>query len=81
MELTKQTRDGGADIIAVRDDMGSHLKMLIEAKRYGPDKPVGVGMVRELYAVRQLRHASKAVLATTSYFSKDAYSEFESVMP
>jgi len=81
VELTKQTRDGGSDIIAVRDDVGSHFKMLIEAKRYSPDRPVGVGMVRELYAVRQLRHASKAMLATTSYFSPDAYREFDSVMP
>lgn len=81
VELTKQTRDGGSDIIAVRGDVNSQVKLLIEAKRYGPDKPVGVGIVRQLYGVRQLRHASKAVLATTSYFSDDAYKEFASVMP
>lgn len=81
VELTKQTRDGGSDIIAVRADMGLQFKLLIEAKRYRPDRPVGVGIVRELYAVRQLHHASKAVLATTSCFSEDAYREFASVMP
>jgi len=37
--------------------------------------------LRALYGVRQLRHASKVVLATTSYFSPDAYKEFASVMP
>jgi hypothetical protein len=81
VELTKQTRDGGSDIIAVRGDIGSHVKMLIEAKRYSPDRPIGVGLVRQLYAVRQLRHASKAMLATTSYFSPDAYKEFAEVIP
>jgi hypothetical protein len=81
VELTKQTRDGGSDIIAVRGDVGSHVKMLIEAKRYSPDRPVGVGLVRQLYAVRQLRHASKAVLATTSYFSPDACKEFAEFIP
>jgi DNA polymerase III delta prime subunit len=81
VDLTKQTRDGGADIIAVRSDMGSHLKMLIEAKKYGPDHTVGVGLVRQLYAVRQLKHASKVILATTSHFSPDAYREFDAVMP
>ena len=81
VELTKQTRDGGADIIAVRSDMGSHLKMLIEAKRFGHDKTIGVGIVRQLYAVRQMHHASKAMLATTSHFSPDVYKQFDSVMP
>jgi hypothetical protein len=81
VELTKQTRDGGSDIIAVRSDLGSHLRTLIEAKRYGPDKTVGVGIVRQLYAVRQLHHASKAILATTSHFSPDVFREFDAVMP
>lgn len=81
VELTKQTRDGGSDIIAVRSDMGAHIQMLIEAKRYGPDKTIGVGIVRQLYAVRQLRHASKAILATTSHFSPDVFREFASVIP
>ena len=48
VELTKATRDGGADIIAVRADGGTHIKMLIEAKRFGPDKAVGVSIVRQL---------------------------------
>ena len=68
-------------IVAVRGDVGTQVKMLIEAKKYSPDRPVGVGLVRQLYAVRQLRHASKAVLATTSRFSRDAYEEFAEVIP
>lgn len=81
VELTKQTRDGGADIIAVRSDVGSHLKMLIEAKRRAPDSPIGVGVVRELYGVRQLHRVSKVMLATTSYFSPAAQREFAPVIP
>jgi len=41
--MTKQTRDGGSDIIAVRSDMGAHIQMLIEAKRYGSDKTTACG--------------------------------------
>lgn len=81
VELTKKTRDGGADIIAVRDDTGTPLKVLIEAKRYSPDRPVSVGIVRQLFAVKETRGANKAVLATTSYFTSDARREFTQFVP
>jgi len=72
VELTAQTRDGGKDLIAVRNDHGIMSKILVECKRFSPTRKVGMGLVRQLYAVKQLERASKALLVTTSYFSKDA---------
>lgn len=72
VELTAQTRDGGRDIVAVKNEHDISVKLLIECKKYSPKRPVGVSLVRELYAVKALERASKAILATTSYFSADA---------
>jgi HJR/Mrr/RecB family endonuclease len=72
VELTAQTRDGGRDIVAVRSDHGVLSKLLIECKRFSRKRPVGLSYVHELYAVKTFEHATKAILATTSYFTKDA---------
>jgi len=74
IELTKRTRDGGRDIIAVRQ-AEAEMKLLIECKRYASDNKVGVSLVRSLYGVKIHDGATKAILATTSTFTKDA-SEF-----
>lgn len=71
VELTQQTRDGGRDIIAVKK-VELSTKYLIECKRPDPGNVVGVRPVRELYGVKSDEGASKAVLATTTHFSKDA---------
>jgi hypothetical protein len=76
VELTKQTRDGGRDIIAVKREE-VQVKYLIECKRPDPGGYVGVRPVRELLGVRQDEGATKAILATTAYFSKDAKLLFE----
>lgn len=81
VDLTSRTRDGGHDIVAVRRSGPSDLKVLVEAKRYSPDRRVGVDIVRSLYGVRQLEKASQVVLATTSYVSKDAKLQFSQVIP
>lgn len=72
VELTSRTRDGGRDIVAIRAEHGILSKLLIECKRFSPKNPVGLSYVRELYAVKTLEKATKAILATTSYFSRDA---------
>lgn len=71
VELTKRTRDGGRDIIAIRrEEIG--LRVLIECKRFDLSNKVGVDLVRTLYGVKTDECASKAVLATTSTFSSEA---------
>lgn len=72
VELTKQSRDGGRDIIAIKSDLGIPSKYIIECKRYSYDNPVSVELVRSLYGVQMQEGANKSVLATTSRFTSDA---------
>lgn len=74
VQLTKRTRDGGRDIIAIRADLGIKSKYIIECKRYAPNNPVSVELVRSLYGVQMQEGANKSVLATTSRFTQDARS-------
>ena len=46
-----------------------------ECKRYSLDRPVGVEIVRELYAVMDLEWVDKGVIVTTSHFTRGAAAE------
>ena len=81
VELTARTRDGGYDIVLVDHSSLESGPILVECKHFAPERPVGVGMVRALYGVKVLNSASKAILATSSYVSKDAKREFSRVIP
>lgn len=70
--VTPQTRDGGNDIRAIRKDGLGTFLYLIECKRYAPHRPVGVEVIRSLYGVSMAEQATYGIVATTSYFSKDA---------
>lgn len=72
VQLTKQTRDGGRDIIALKQDLGIPVKFIIECKRWANNRPVSVDIVRALYGVQMQEGANKSVVATTSYFSPEA---------
>jgi len=72
VELTPATRDGGVDLYVVSPGPGRHLLTVVDAKRYAPDHKVGVGVVRSLYGVVEEKRASAGIVATTSFFSKDA---------
>ena len=74
VELTKQTRDGGRDIIAIKSNLGIKSKFIIECKRYAANKPVSVALVRALYGAQTQEGANKSVLATTSRFTPAAHS-------
>jgi len=71
VELTARTRDGGRDIIAIRESE-VNVRFLIECKRYARHRRVGVETVRELYGVKLDESATKAILATTSSFTTGA---------
>lgn len=72
VELTKQTRDGGRDIVAIRKEMDVKTKYLIECKRYALKRNVSIGVVQRLLGVKVAESANKAILATTSGFTRDA---------
>lgn len=70
--LTPVSKDGGKDIYAAKKDhLGSFL-YVVECKRYSPENPVGVGMIRQLNGVVQAEQATAGILATTSFFTKGA---------
>jgi hypothetical protein len=72
VSLTKQTRDGGRDILAfLKTEVGRFL-CLVEAKKYAADRPVGIELVRALYGVFCDQQANSALLVTTSRFTADA---------
>lgn len=70
--LTPRTRDGGFDVRAIQKNSVGTLLYLIECKKYGPNQPVGVEVVRGLYGVTAAEGASCGIVATTSHFTKDA---------
>jgi len=76
VELTQPTRDGGRDVIAIRHGE-VQVKYLIECKRPDPGKKIGVRPVRELLGTKTDEKASKAILATTAFFTRDALLFFE----
>lgn len=72
--LTKRTRDGGKDVIAIqRNILGLETCYFIECKRHALDSKVDVGIVREVYGVHSTRDGpNKSIIATTSTFTTDA---------
>lgn len=74
VELTKRTRDGGKDIIAIsKNNFGIELKFFIECKHYAEDNKVGVDVVRALHGVKNtINGPNKIIIATTSSFTTSA---------
>jgi len=72
VELTKQTRDNGYDIIALKY-LDGHVpfKFLVECKRY-TNKKVGVEVIRGFKEVMVTEKANRGLLVTTSYFTEGA---------
>jgi hypothetical protein len=71
VELTRRTRDGRADVVALKRDI-VEVKYLIECKRYAPQHKVGIHLVRCLHGVTVAQGATKGILATTSCFTQGA---------
>lgn len=76
-EVTQRTRDGGKDIVATFEMSGVLYNTYFECKQQAPDRPVGVDVVRNLYAVMQRDRVDKGVIVTTSHFTRDAIREVQ----
>ena len=72
VELTKTTRDGGKDIIAISNTFDAPIKYIIECKRYASHRKVSLEYVQRLLGVKIAENANKAMLVTTSHFTNDA---------
>ena len=72
VEMTPISKDGGKDLyVAHRTALGS-LLYIVECKKYSPQNPVGIGIVRQLYGVVQAEKVNGGIIATTSHFTKGA---------
>ncbi len=72
VNVTPPSRDGGRDILAWRETVAGRLLFLVECKRFAPERPVGVSIVRALYGIVEQEKASHGLVVTSSYFTKGA---------
>lgn len=72
VELTKETRDGGKDIIIRKPEILGDFIYYVECKKYAPNNPVGIGLVKNLVGTVDADRVNGGILATTSYFTPDA---------
>ena len=72
VQLTKQTRDGGKDLIVLNNSVLGDLMIYAECKKRAPKHPVNVGLVRQLYGTVEADRATAGIMVTSSYFSRDA---------
>jgi hypothetical protein len=72
VELTQGTKDGGIDVIAVKNEthFGVH-RYLLQAKRWA--NKVGIEPVQRLLFLQSHHHATKSCLVTTSTFTSGAW--------
>jgi restriction system protein len=71
--LTKQTRDGGRDIIATKHEPGVSETVLVECKLYDKTE-VGYEQVMKLLGVVSNERASRGAIVTTGHVTRDAAS-------
>lgn len=70
VETTKQSGDGGIDLIAYCNRPMLKGKHIVQCKRYAGG--VGEPIVRDLYGVVMAERANKGILITTGYFTLSA---------
>ena len=70
--LTPVVADGGVDIVAFQVLDGSRIKYIVQCKRHSMTNRVDVRVVREVAGVKMDARADRAVVITTSEFTKPA---------
>lgn len=70
---TKATRDGGKDLIIRIPEILGDFVYYVECKKYNPKRPIGVGIIRNLVGTVNTDRVNGGILATTSFFTRDAY--------
>ena len=73
VEITRSTKDGGIDVIALKnDDTLGIIKTIWQAKKYNQNNLVQVKDVRELSAIIDDCKATKGIVVTTNKLTKGA---------
>lgn len=69
---TQSSRDGGKDIIIRKPEIIGDFIYYVECKKYAPKRHIGVGIVRNLVGTVNIDRVNGGILATTSFFTRDA---------
>jgi restriction system protein len=78
VELMQGTKDGGVDVIAVKDlGPNGYFKALWQAKKQSTKNKVGISVVRELADTRREFGASKGIIVTSSFLTRGALERIE----
>ncbi|MBK3665442.1 restriction endonuclease [Bradyrhizobium diazoefficiens] len=78
VELMKGSKDGGVDVVAIKDLGNTGLfKSVWQAKKHRLDRKVGLSLVRELSDTRLEHGASKGIIVTTSFLTSGALGSVE----
>lgn len=73
VKLGPGRNDGNVDIVALKNIPGiGPIKSIWQAKKYGPDHKIGVGVIRELADTRQMVGANKGIIVTTTFLTQGA---------
>jgi len=77
-QLTKQTRDGGYDILCLQNNITDRpIKMIVETKLYDLKYSVGLPMVDRVMGVSTREHADFAMIVTNSRFTSIVWEQWE----
>jgi hypothetical protein len=72
IRLTPESGDGGVDIYAIHRGLTGSSLHVVQCKRWAPGKHVGRPELQKLWGVWQDTGGTKAVMATTSFFTRPA---------
>lgn len=70
--ITPLTKDGGYDLVVIKNSYRGSFICLIECKRFSSQHKVGVGIVREFFGTLNYTRADAGIIATTSFFTRGA---------
>lgn len=78
VELTRGSKDGGVDVIAFKDGGPAGLfKTVWQAKKLSGSHKVGLATIRELADTTREHGASKGMIVTTTWLTRDALARVE----
>ena len=70
--VTKRTRDGAFDFEAIECRNGITTTIIGECKHFSEHRKVGEEIIRKTHDAQYERHANKAMVITSSHFTRDA---------
>ena len=79
--LTPQSHDGGTDIIVKSKTIITEFTWFVECKHFARERPVGIGVFREVLGTHHMHHPNKSIIVASSYFSKEVIKKAEEFKP